>query len=138
MNRRKAKRKFTLWEWLVVALGVILLINMFSLGSKLMNMRSTYPYDYSDLSRNFQEGRYLDLIDEVVYNRTMDYESKYDLEPYYLFADFYEAQTLYYAYAKEGNEELADFYKEKCDSIYQQLEGEFKTAADEVINKYQP
>lgn len=138
MNKKEAVQKNRLFRAAVLVLGVALAFNLLSFCVRLAGENRIYGYEYIDMQRAMEDGDYPELLNMVSRNRAEGIEPRKDTSEFQAIAAYYEAASLYYAFAKTGDVERAVQMKERLKEAEKGLVSlEFTEAAERIRDQFQ-
>lgn len=137
MIKKGNGEKSSLYRAAVLALGVMLVFNLFSFCVRLAGESSAYYNEYGDMQRSMEAGNYPEILEMVSRNRAVSAKTRKDTSEFQAVAEFYEAASLYHAFAKAGDTKRAAQMKDRMEEAEQRLTTEeFTEAAERIRSQF--
>lgn len=133
MNKRGAMENNPLFRTAVLILGVMLAFNLLSFCVRLAGESRVYGYEYMDMQRAMEDGDYPELMNMVSRNQAEGIEPRKDTSEFEAIAAYYEAASLYHAFAETKDTDRAARMRERLAEAEKGLvTAEFTEAAQKI------
>lgn len=137
MIKREIREKSSAYRAAVLILGLLLAFNLFSFCVRFAGEYRPYHYEYSDMQRVMEAGNYPEILKMVSRNQAISAETGKDTSEFQAVAKYYEAASLYHAFAGTGDTERAAQMKERLSEAEKRLAAkEFTAAAERIGNRF--
>lgn len=137
MNKWENGEGNPLYRAAVLVLGVMLVFNFLSFCVRFAGGSSVYYNEYGDMQRSMAAGNYPEILSMVSRNQAVSAKTRKDTSEFQAVAKYYEAASLYHAFAEGGDRERAAQMKAWMAEAEQGLvTEEFTEAAEKIRSRF--
>ena len=137
MIKRKNGENSPLFRIATLLLGGMFALNLLSFCVRFAGERNAYYNEYGDMQRTMEAGNYPELLDMVSRNQAMAAKTRKDTSEFQAIAKYYEAASLYHAFAEVGDTKRAARMKERMEEAGQRLvTSEFTEEAERIGRQF--